>query len=444
MLTLPIYLRGNSYYLHTRIKGKQFKKSLQTSNRHIAIIKASELLKGFAMADFSDFDFSNIKKYELDLSKGVFKSDGPEDHARMLEALELAKSMQSSVPMAPSTTENSASTPKGLRVMEVLDKLFLLSPTKYSPATILAYKNAAREFANLLNNPYFADLKKSDVVRFKESCALKGNSSRTIDNKVGYLKVLFSFAIGHGYYFQPDPTEGMQSLTKREKRASAYAIFKMEEIQSLFEKSLMENEQKRDPDYYWCLMLALFTGCRISEITSLTARQIKQTQTGIYYLNIEDSKTNAGIREVPIPIELIEYGLGKFMTGKTKLFKYQERLGKGSGNAVSQKFKRQMANTGIDREKLVFHSLRKFLNNELKANYVEIEARCQYIGHEFENVNTELYSALFPIDTLHDKVRPTHVKIMSAIRFGIEAIEYSIMDKTFPPKTNNNHPPIEV
>ncbi len=31
MLNLPIYLLGSSYYLHTRIAGRQVKRSLRTS-----------------------------------------------------------------------------------------------------------------------------------------------------------------------------------------------------------------------------------------------------------------------------------------------------------------------------------------------------------------------------------------------------------------------------
>ena len=36
MLNLPIYLLGSSYYLHTRIAGKQFNRSLRTSYKREA------------------------------------------------------------------------------------------------------------------------------------------------------------------------------------------------------------------------------------------------------------------------------------------------------------------------------------------------------------------------------------------------------------------------
>ncbi|SDP84970.1 hypothetical protein SAMN04489708_13156, partial [Paracidovorax cattleyae] len=39
------------------------------------------------LSDFN-LDPSKLSKYELDLSRGIARSDGPEDHARLLEAIE--------------------------------------------------------------------------------------------------------------------------------------------------------------------------------------------------------------------------------------------------------------------------------------------------------------------------------------------------------------------
>jgi len=49
MLKLPIYLRGSSYYLHTRINGKQVKRSLGTIDRLTAMIRACQLLNSSRM-----------------------------------------------------------------------------------------------------------------------------------------------------------------------------------------------------------------------------------------------------------------------------------------------------------------------------------------------------------------------------------------------------------
>ncbi len=84
-LPLPIYLLGSSYYLHTRINGKQVKRSLKTSYKRVAIIRAIALLNGLTM--FKKPDLSNLSTYELDLSRGILKADGDEDHQRMMQAV---------------------------------------------------------------------------------------------------------------------------------------------------------------------------------------------------------------------------------------------------------------------------------------------------------------------------------------------------------------------
>lgn len=84
MLKLPIYLRGSSYYLHTRVDGKQVKWSLCTSDRLTAMIRACQLSNTARMpssklpASLFNIDPETIRKYEIDFSRGILKSDGLE------------------------------------------------------------------------------------------------------------------------------------------------------------------------------------------------------------------------------------------------------------------------------------------------------------------------------------------------------------------------------
>jgi hypothetical protein len=87
------------------------------------------------------------------------------------------------------------------------------------------------------------------------------------------------------------------------------------------------------------------------------------------------------------------------------------RLGKGSGNAVGKKFSRHLEELKITRPKLVFHSLRKFCNNFLKENDVVYEARCQFIGHEIEDINNRIYSKVFIFEKLEELTRSTIFKL---------------------------------
>ncbi|WVN42567.1 tyrosine-type recombinase/integrase [beta proteobacterium MWH-UniP1] len=412
MLNIPVYLRGSTYYLHIRIGNKQFKKSLDTGKKKIAKIRAIHLL-GQLMAkqpfDINSINLKETKSFEIDLQRGILKSDGPEDHQRMMEALGVLKSIHK----APKTEEQdlkpTATKKQGLTVPQVVDKLFLLKKD-LKEATRISYGNTAKEFSTFLKNPLVFEVQPSDITRYQEYLAeeikvpgkeKKANSTRTIDNKISALRTIFNFAITQGYSNGANPAQNRQLMSsKKRKQSNGYAIFELDEIKSLYHSDYFKEQKQKDPDYYWVLMLGIHTGCRISEITGLKATQFKKTDSGVNYIQIRDSKTSAGIRSVPIPDELLQSGLADFIKDKDQLFKYTLRLGRGSGNAVGKKFKRHLETVGITRDKLVFHSIRKFVNDFLKQNGIPYEVRCQFIGHEIEDINNRVYAKDFNVEQI--------------------------------------------
>lgn len=406
MLSLPVYLRGNIYYLHTRINRKQVKRSLHTSDRMTAIITASRLLSDIKMAS----DFTNIKTYKIDLSRGTLESDGEDDHRRMLEALKLLKSAPQPPILGEPSVKGALAT-SGIRLSELVDKFFNLKK-QLKPATVVAYKNVAQELAKFLKNPIIPNIGISDITRFQEFLSTK-NVPRTVDNKMATLRTLFYFAIKQGYYFNENPAIGRTILSKTDKAKSGYAIFESEEISKIYRSEIFEKEKENDPDFYWVMILGLFTGCRISEVTSLKKDQFLVSERGVNFIRIRDSKTLAGIRDIPVTQKIFDLGFGKFIENKDKIFKYEIRLGKGSGNAVGKKFKRILQELKIDREKLVFHSLRKFVNDMLLKHNVHIEPRCQFLGHEIDNVNVVSYSKKFTVDELAELISSANQNIMS-------------------------------
>lgn len=414
MLNLPVYRRGSSgtFYLHTRIAGRQFKRSLGTADRQAAMIKASRLLEALKMTD----DLSKIRKYQIDLGKGVLQADGPDDHQRLLEALQALSKVRDSEALADTleVPKRAVSEPvaypatrSGLKLKELLDKYLLLKQVK--PATVTALKNTVKEFSAFIGNGcYVNDTMKSDMTRYQEFLASeKGNVPRTIDGKIGYLKTLFNFAIKQGYTKNENPAEGLALLTKQQKLTGGYAIFEDQEIHRIFSSQYFKDQRVKDPDYYYCLLLGLISGCRVNEITSLQSDQFQKTAQGNYYLIIRDSKTHAGKREVPLPAGLFSDDFKGFLIENSKkhkgqVFKYgaKSRTGKGAGNAVGKKFARHLEELKINRGKLVFHSLRKYLNDHFLKLGVEYEPRCQFFGHSVESVNVATYSNKFSVDNL--------------------------------------------
>ena len=415
MLTLPVYLRHGVYYLHTRIAGRQFKRSLDTRDAGIAKLKAFEFLKAIAMnkPKLSDFNFEGItpSKYEIDFSKGVFKATGKEDHDQMMAALVAIKGSANPTSFEPLAVVGDKNQTAGLRLVALLDKFFLLK-SNLKQSTVLTYKNTVLEFSRFLKNPLVTTIGVADVTRYQEYLASQKNTIRTIDNKIAVVRAVLNFAKRQGYFFEKNPAEGRNLLSKRQKMTGGWAIFEMSEMEIFFKSAEFLGTKNTDLDYFWVLTLALITGCRVSEITSLDAKQFKISDQGNRYLKVLDAKTSAGIREIPLPNELFLIGFDAFLNGKTQVFKYQNRAGKGSGNAVGKKFSRHLETLKLAKSKLVFHSIRKFLNDYLLKNEVSFEARCQILGHEIDSVNVQTYANKLTIDQLSSNVKLLQISLL--------------------------------
>ena len=246
-LPLPIYLLGSSYYLHTRIGGKQVKRSLRTSYRRVAIIRAITLLDSLMRKD-------PPQKYELDLSRGILKADGDEDHARLMQALQAMQQMQQAQPQAPApiAAQAPADDPTALKLAELLEKFLSLKQVKQ--ATAIAYKNCIDELAKFLKNPPITRITASDITRYqeflakKESRAKKGNSIRTIDNKISIIRALFNFAMKQSYTRNGNPAENRALLTKKQRLSGGYAIFEKEEIEQFFKSEFFKEQEVKDQD----------------------------------------------------------------------------------------------------------------------------------------------------------------------------------------------------
>jgi len=407
MLNIPVYARNGIYYFHTRINQQQIKRSLNTRDPSIAIIRALELIIAIDMT----IDPSKIKKYEMDLERGIFKADGPEDHRNMMDALSKVENIgifrKKPAPQPPE--RESLKSQGGLRLPELTEVFFKLKK-QLKPATAMSYKKTVNEFAGYTGNQYIADYDESDVTRYMEHLA-GFNEPRTIDGKIGVLNTIFNFAIRQHYYFKENPAANRRLMTKKERAKNGYAIFELEEIQEIFKPEYLSAFKLKDTDFYYCILLALITGARASEIASLNNTQLKDNPP---HLKIRDSKTEAGIREIPIPSLLLQE-LKAYGVGKDKLFRYKELEGKGTGNAVGKKFKRHLNILKINRDKLVFHSLRKFFNDFMENEGIQIEARCQMVGHELDNVNVTVYARKYTTKDLAKLVNPVQEEILRII-----------------------------
>jgi integrase len=145
---------------------------------------------------------------------------------------------------------------------------------------------------------------------------------------------------------------------------------------------------KEDQHLADLIILGAYTGARIEELCSLKLEQVSAQS-----FKVEDAKTAAGVREVPIHTKLRPLVKrlkdasedGYLLSGLT-FNKYGDR-----SNAVGKRFGRLKASMGFS-ETQVFHSIRKTLVTLLENAGVSENLAADIVGHEKPRITYGLYS----------------------------------------------------
>ncbi len=386
----------------------QVKRSLRTADAMTAKLRALEIMGVVAMATnkpkLTDFDFSDVQRYEIDIGRGIYKADGDDDHARMKETLALiqaksktenAETIRGGLPH-PKTNSKRA----GLKIGELLEKFFLVN-SKHSEATRNGYKSDANEFAKLLKNPNVADITKTDITVYIEWLASKKTNPRTTDKKVGVIRSLINYAKEHGYFYGDNPASGRNILTKKQKLNNGAPTWELAQIKQFFGSESFKQLRETEPDFYYVCLFGVLTGIRVSALASIQKVDLQITLNGCHFIKIRDDKTDAGKREVPIAPKLYAELL-EFACDRERLFNFVCRAedGKGSSDPIRKRLEKLKAEINLEGPGLYFHGFRKFFNNWMLQMDVPFEARCQYVGHDIEHVNVATYGKKFSTSKL--------------------------------------------
>ncbi|MGJ7501617.1 phage integrase SAM-like domain-containing protein [Variovorax sp. ZT5P49] len=421
MLKLPVYLRGHTYYFHTRISGVQFKRSLGTSDPLTAKLRAIEFLRVIDMhkPKLEDFKFEGVdpSKYEIDLSRGIANATDPEDHKRLMQALKLmAKAAQGPQPTAVvEPLKVAAPTEGALTLPELVGKFFTLKST-LSDATKTDYTATANELDEYLKSPGLVDIGEDNITSYMEFLAARGNTPRTIDKKVGAVRALFNFAKKQKLFKGENPAADRNLLTRKQKNAAGSKAFDLADIQTLFGNEQFAEYKAKEPAFYWIATAGLITGVRVSALAAITKASFKISPAGTHYIYIDSDKTEAGKRPVPLPkgffvpfFEFIKSSGG---------FGFKVRPdGKGASDPVRKLLDAHKSAIGYEGGKQTFHSLRKTFNTYLQHSKVPLEARCQIIGHELDHVNVQVYGEEYSLEELAGMVVPCQQELLKIIKF---------------------------
>ncbi|MDE2598134.1 MAG: tyrosine-type recombinase/integrase [Rhodocyclaceae bacterium] len=152
------------------------------------------------------------------------------------------------------------------------------------------------------------------------------------------------------------------------------------------------------------IKLAAYTGARIEELCSLKVSDVTENS-----LRITDSKTIAGIREVPIHsaladlvASLVKHSDDGYLVSGLTFNKYQDR-----SNAVGKRFGRLKTDLGFGPDH-TFHSWRSTVVTLLENAGVGENLAADIVGHEKPRITYGLYSGGASLEVKREALEKVH------------------------------------
>ncbi|EMR0147806.1 tyrosine-type recombinase/integrase, partial [Klebsiella pneumoniae] len=221
-------------------------------------------------------------------------------------------------------------------------------------------------------------------------------SSKTVKDYLKLCQGLFStYLTKEEDILNLSPTHNI----KYQAKSRSYGHYSRTEMRKLVEHfASLEGWNK------WGFLLLAYTGARRSEITKLKVSDVRlDDDSQRYYIMIQDSKTEAGIRQVPIATRLIEMGFLQYLDRKTPEANLFPEI--TNGNQATRLFHAIREQLSIDylddyKNRRIVHSLRHTFVTEIQSKHTLTLVQ-QTIGHEHSNQGqTKVYTGKMKVSDL--------------------------------------------
>lgn len=211
--------------------------------------------------------------------------------------------------------------------------------------------------------------------------------TRTLVKNLSYLKQYWSYCNTHQNLAAPNLIDhknilpkvpGTKAHKKKNRKKEANHSYTVEDCWKIHSaaknKKGSQNEILAD-----LILLGMYTGCRINELCSLKLTEVKQDR-----IIVDDAKTDAGEREIPIHPDiqqdverLVQTSTdGYLLSGLVCNNQFDDR-----SKAIGQRFGRLKTKLGFQLKLHSFHSFRATLATQLLNAGVPLEFAARIIGH---------------------------------------------------------------
>jgi integrase len=207
--------------------------------------------------------------------------------------------------------------------------------------------------------------------------AEQGPSDATMNRHAATLKALWEWAADRGHCEGRNPFGGFHRRLQMGRNVKDYRPWEAAEL-----RALLEPPPKRR-DLLEVMLVGMFSGMRLDEVASLRWGQLREAE-GIPYVQVENAKTRAGERQVPLHPSLgWLWERPKGAAGDRVWAAFNpEGPGKKAGADAGREFSRFKAMRGFTDRQKTFHSFRKNVVGQLEAQGVPESEVAQIVGHE--------------------------------------------------------------
>lgn len=236
-------------------------------------------------------------------------------------------------------------------------------------------------------------VKKTEVAKWIMELESQDKAEATIKGLIGGCRSYYDYLIRLGHVDPEIPNPFERHKYARKKKASRQDLRQAWEVEDLIKLVNAAKHKDSDPNLCSLIILGAFTGARIEELAKLKKTDIK-TRAGVRYFSIEESKSKAGLRDIPIHKDidqfvsnLVEKSSDQFLLPGEPVTEVGER-----SSAIGKRFGRLKTSLGYD-GRYVFHSLRKTLSTQLERLGLHHNQAAEITGHEKIGETYGTYSA---------------------------------------------------
>lgn len=389
-LIVPLALRAT-------VGKSEFRRSLRTKDSAIARQRALALsvavetrmnddIGNFAHLFKPDAKKGIREKIRIDLERGIVETDTLEE-AR--EAQRITANMARARQTAAAGIAAVLPIAKcGTNLEKAKEDFMNERKSTLKDSTWRKHKGVLQAFIKAKGNMDVAMVGAKTVTDYKKELLALGREATTVNDHITILNGFFEYCIDNKVANMVNPAKDLYIVGAHNK-AESYEPFTEGELQTIFQSPLYVQKLKL-PDFYWCPLIALFTGARAEEIASLDLEQIYPVK-GIWIIDILKGKTANAKRRVPIHDQLVALGLVDYVVGLRnagykKLFPHIQPGTNGYRKNMTRMFGTYLdlpAVNIVDPLK-VFHSFRHTVVSALTNAGVNDGLKRAMVGHDID------------------------------------------------------------